>query len=612
MAKLVTDIMTGDYEEINGVDNPDTYGFEDAYNHHTHKQAWRESIVDKYQSIEENQVWELVDLHNDNLPVISTRWVFKTKLKPDGSVARYKSRLVARGFTQKKGVNFSETFAPVAKYPSLRLLFAMAADMGWEVHQMDAKTAFLCSEVDTDNILLELPEGFEECGLFDKMLRQADITREELRRPVLRLKKALYGLKQSPRLWYKRLTDYLQTIGFTRSELDHSVWVKEDVMVAIYVDDILVFGKTEEIICNIKAKLSEEFRMVDSGRVEFFLGLQVRRLGKGFGLNQTHYIDKLLEEYGLSEASTHATPLVARLRKRQYPIDVETPKENSDKADQKFKLKKYQRALGSLMYLMLATRPDIAYAVSHLAQFCSNPSIMHWKAVKRLMRYLKATKNDVLWLNGTATRPKDVDVYGYTDADWASDAIDRKSCGAYLYFYRGSLVSWASKKQAFVATSTMEAEYVAASQAAKEGIWMREFVAELKQAIGVVENGSPARILKGSDLLPDTNVDPLINHYTNDPLPPDIRAPPVLIHVDNQAAIKVAANPEDHQRSKHIHISYHFLRHRVNLGQIVLQHVGTKDQIADYLTKPLSKEAHLRCKFYCGLKQEEFGVRKRW
>lgn len=582
-------------EPVEGINNPDAYSFQDAYKHPTRATQWNESIKDEFESIDENGVWELCDLQDSKMPVITCRWVFKTKLNPDGSISRYKSRLVARGFTQKKGVNFNETFAPVAKFTSLRLLFAMASQLGWEVHQMDAKTAFLCSEVDNPNILVAIPEGFREFGQMKKLL--GDVKESDLKRPVLRLKKALYGLKQSPRLWYKKLTDHLSSMGFKRSELDHSVWARENSMVAIYVDDILVFGPNENIINEVKNQLKEQFKMVDSRPVNFFLGLQVLRKGSyGFGLSQEHYVKKLLKEFDMEKSSPIATPLGVLLRKRDLPVYHQDPK-NTDPAQMPTDVKRYQRAIGSLMYLMLGTRPDIAFAISHLSQFCANPSVMHWQAVKRLLRYLQGTASHILWLNGTAANPEpDYDIYGFCDADWAADAVDRKSCGAYLYFYRGCLVSWASKKQTFVATSTMEAEYVSASNASKEGLWLREMVSEIRDLTGLAK-----KELKSPQTAAESFAEQVIRQCTDD-APTDLADAPVMLFVDNQAAIKVAQNPEDHARSKHIHISYHFVRQRVALGQIRLQHVSTKDMVADYLTKPLPKGGHTNCRFYSGIK----------
>lgn len=233
---------------------------------------------------------------------------------------------------------------------------------------------------------------------------------------------------------------------------------------------------------------------------------------------------------------------------------------------------------------MLATRPDLAFAVSHLSQFCADPTRVHWQAVKRIFRYLKKTRDDILWLNGTAAKPRSSElVYGFSDADWAADSQDRKSIGAYLYYFKGSVVSWASKKQACVATSSMESEYVSASTAAREGTWIREIITEIDNIL----------------MLQSTKKE-------------ELTAPPVLLLVDNQAAIKVAQNPEDHQRSKHIDVAYHYIRDKVDQGLMVLQYVPTKEMVADFLTKPLKTLSHNRCKFYAGLKPLELSHRKRW
>lgn len=292
--------------KLKDVDNPDTYQFKDAHEHPTKAPFWTQGIVDKLESIDENEVWELVDLKDEVKPVINTRWVFKKKMDAKGVVKRHKARLVARGFTQKKGVNFNETFAPVAKFTSLRLLFAIASDRNWHVHQMDAKTAFLCAEIDQPDIYVRIPEGFE--------LLSKNKVPSSMATPVLRLKKGLYGLRQAPRLWYKKLTTHLRQMGFVRSELDHSVWAKKGIAVAIYVDDILVFGESQAEIAKTKRQLSERFKMVDSGEVDFFLGLQVvRDKQHKYGLSQSHYIDRILSEFEMSDAAPADTPLVTLL-----------------------------------------------------------------------------------------------------------------------------------------------------------------------------------------------------------------------------------------------------------------------------------------------------------
>lgn len=520
-------------------DDPDNYTFDDAWNHKYHNIQWRQAIADELNSMRQNAVWNVVELPK-SATTIGSRWVFKHKLAEDGSIKRFKARLVAKGYTQRKGIDFNETFAPVAKLPTLRLLFTLAGNNRQEIHQLDAKTAFLCAEIDEKDIYIKPPPGIRFGGI-------------RYRNPALHLLKGIYGLKQSPRLWYARLTKYIRSIGFVMSEYDNCLWFNTTtkVMVAIYVDDLLVTGPQDEI--NIfKDQMKKEFEMVDSGQVEYFLGIQVRR-GGGDGAYiwcQEHYIDKLLKQWDMEEAHEVSVPM-----QRGLYLSKRKPEEPAcDKTD-------YQSAVGSLMYVMMATRPDIAYAVAHLSKFCNDPSITHWNALKRVLRYLKGTKTLGISLGGRCSAPEGL--VGYTDADWASDSDDRKSVGAYCFMLNHSPISWTAKKQAFVATSTMESEYAAASQAAREGIWLRAFLGELSQCCTI----------------PGFN-----------------KENPVRILCDNQAAIRVAKNPEFHKKAKHIDISIHFLRQRVQLGQIQMDYISTAHMVADFLTKPLAPERFIGCR----------------
>lgn len=543
-------IMAQDCPELEmSSDDPTNYTFKQAMNHPTEGHLWKQSMDDERNSWLVNDIWEMVECPKEHKP-ISCRWLYKKKYDKDGNVTRHKSRLVARGFKQKAGIDYNETFAPVAKFTTFRLVFAIAATMGWKIHQMDAKTAFLCSEIDT-LVYIEVPEGTE--------------VPEGFQRPAMRLKKGLYGLKQSPRLWYKRLSSYLVKIGFVQSNYDHSLFMRQGAIVVIYVDDALITGQSEEVINEIKDQLNQEFEMTDSGEVAYFLGLEVESVDGGYVLKQTCYIQKILEDYAMTDCKPVSTPIEA-LFKRKAPGDKQCSVSTS----------RYMAAVGSLMYLAQATRPDIAFAVAHLSQFCSNPAEHHWIAVKRVFRYLKGTQHHGLWLvPGRQDKVKSqitkkaAKLVGYSDSDWASDHIDRKSTGGYEFMFDGCLISWASRKQTFVATSTMEAEYVAASTAAKEAIWLMNITDEInKHAVQFCEN--------------DQN-----------------RLAQILS--DNQAAIKVAKNPEDHKRSKHIDISFHFVRQRVELGHIEMQYINTNEMAADYLTKPLNPAKFVRCRNKSGI-----------
>lgn len=368
------------------------------------------------------------------------------------------------------------------------------------------------------------------------------------------------------------MTSHFEKINLKRSDYDHSVYLAEGILIAIYVNDILVSGSQLRKITKIKEALKSEFEMVDSGPVKYFLGIEVHRTKGGYILSQKRYIQKLLEEFGFQNCTTVTTPI----DKLHAPRTEETPSHAN--------IKEYQRAIGALIYLMLGTRPDISFAVSHLAQFCSNPSSNHWTPVKRIFRYLKGTVNHALWLTPDRQGPlcdrvryttyehdSGASVKGYSDSDWAG-GHDRKSVGGYEFFVEGCLVSWASRKQAFVVTSTMKAEYVAAATATKKAIWLAKLLAEInyKANVGLATSELTAK-------------------------------QPITIYCDNQAAIRVSKNPEDHKRSKHIDISFHMLRQRTELGEIELEYINTNDMAADYLTKPLIPIKFIRCRNKSGI-----------
>lgn len=593
----IIDVVTGTPVPYvsSAIDDPTTYTYEQARFHPSHSSEWKSAIESELESIEKNRVWEPEELPEGKTP-ISVKWIFKHKLHMDNSIARFKARLVARGFTQRKSIDYNETYASVVKFPSIRLFFSLAASKGWAVHQMDAKTAFLCSEIDSA-VWVAIPEGY-------KLPPGSN-----LKRPALRLRKGLYGLKQSPRLWQKRLTDYLLSIGFTQSQFDACIFAKENVMVAVYVDDILVTGATTHDIETFKADMTREFEMTDGGPATFFLGIQIKTVRGprvdvngnyyeneivSYQLTQEHYVKKILAMYdmsGCAEAPTPLTQLFAKKKEKDKPTTKSI----------------YQSCIGSLMYLMLGTRPDIAFAVSHLSSFCADPSDNHWNAVKRVLRYIKGTANLGLHLGGNHSHFNRLrhahgnisPVYGFTDADWASDQVDRRSVSTYQFFFKGSLISWASRKQTFVATSTMESEYVAAAHGAKEAVWMRSIVDELNTLAHLKipklkGNYTQSFTRDRTHLDRDENI---VTRFEGSRLKPI-----TTIFADSEACIRVAYNPELHKFAKHIDINYHFLRQRVRMDYIRMAHVTTHDNIADYLTKNLTPEKFKACREDSGIK----------
>jgi hypothetical protein len=366
--------------------------FEEAAN----QQVWRDAMVEEHNSIMRNDVWEIVS-RPEGKSVVTSRWLYKVKHATDGSVEKYKARFVARGFSQREGVDYEETFAPVARYSSIRAVISIASEMGWSIHQMDVKTAFL-NDIIEEEVYIEQPQGFE---VHDRETH------------VCRLKKALYGLKQAPRAWYSRIDSYLQGMGFTKSEADPNLYFllvgSEILILVLYVDDLILTG-AESLIAGCKSDLASEFEMKDIGPMHYFLGLEVwQRSGEIF-LGQGKYTLEILKRFRMQDSRSMATPMVTNLKKIDSSV--------SELADSR----QYRQLIGSLMYLV-NTRPDICFVVNTLSQFMVEPREVHWVAAKHVLRYLQGTVGYGLqYLGGDGVR-----LQGFSDSDWAGSDTDRRA-----------------------------------------------------------------------------------------------------------------------------------------------------------------------------------------
>jgi hypothetical protein len=381
--------------------------------------------------------------------VVSSKWLFKIKHVVDGSIEKYKARFVAHGFSQKEGIDYEETFTPVARYTSIRTIIALAAKMKWKLHQMDVKTAFL-NDIIEEEVYIEKPQGFEV---------------EDRKSHVCQLKKALYGLKQDPRAWYGRIDSFLTSLGFTKSKADSNIYFKimenEPVILLLYVDDLFL-TREEKLIAKCKQRLASEFEMKDLGLMHYFLGLELWQSPKRIFLNQGKYMVEILKRFDMLECKSMNTPMEAKLK-----LLVDT---SSDLIDATL----YGQIIGSLMYLK-NTRPDICFAVKTLSQFLVEPRCVHLVATKHVMRYLKGTMDYGLSYDGD----HDFTLSGYTDADWAGSVADRKSTSGCCFSLGSVMISWQSRNQSSIALSTMEAEYIAACSASCEAIWLRKLLTDL-------------------------------------------------------------------------------------------------------------------------------------
>ena len=488
---------------------------------------WREAAGDEMVSIKKNGTWVLVDKPEDQ-KTIGCKWVLKRKLGILGvEPPRHKGRLVAKGYSQREGVDFQEIFAPVVKHVSIRYILFAVVHFNMELQQMDVKTAFLHGLLD-ETIYMDKPEGF-----VDKKNPQK----------VCLLKRSLYGLKQSPRQWNRRFDDFVRAQGYTRSEYDQCVYFKKNslgvyVYMLLYVDDILIASADKIQVDRLKKVLSSEFEMKDLGDAKKILVMEIHRNRETDELwvSQESYLWKVLSNFDMDQAKQVATPIGAH-----FKLKSGTEKELKDQAEYMSKIP-YQSAVGSVMYAMVGTRLDLAYAVGLISRFMSKPLKEHWQAVKWVLRYIKGTVNTRL----SYKKKGEFVIRGYTDSDYNGDLDQRRSTSGMVFTAGGNPISWRSSLQKVVALSTTEAEYIALSDAVKEGVWLKRFAEELG--------------------FPQDSVE---------------------IFCDSQSAIALSKNDVYHEKTKHVATKYHFIRDLIVAGEVQVLKIATEYNPADIFTKVL-------------------------
>ena len=494
---------------------------------------WKEAMDNEMQSMEDNQVWELVDPTPGCKP-IGCKWVFKKKTDMDGKVNTFKARLVAKGFTQTHGVDYDETFSPVAMLKSIRILLAIAAFHDYEIWQMDVKTAFLNGKL-SEEVYMTQPEGFVHPKHPNR---------------VCKLKKSIYGLKQASRSWNLCFDEKIKEFGFSKSVDEPCVYVRASgsavVFLVLYVDDILLIGKDIPTLQSVKTWLGKCFSMKDLGEAAYILGIKIYRdrSRKLLGLSQSTYIDKVLKRFKMEDSKKGNLPMShgVILSKTQCP--------SSQEELEVMKRVPYASAVGSIMYAMLCTRPDVSCALSLTSRYQGNPGQAHWVAVKNILKYLRRTKEMFLIFGGE----EELKVKGYSDASFQTDRDDCRSQSGFVFLLNGGAITWRSSKQDTVADSTTESEYIAASEAAKEAVWIRKFIRDL----GVVPSISD----------------------------------PIEIFCDNEGAVALAKEPRAHKRTRHIPRKYHLIREMIESGEVAISRVTSEGNLADPFTKPLSQASH--------------------
>jgi hypothetical protein len=490
-------------------------------------EEWKEAMDSEIRSQQAIGTWHLVKRPR-NKKVLQNRWVYKIKTDTSGNIEKYKARLVVKGCHQVEGVDYEETFAPVSRYETIRILLSAAAERGWQMLQFDIETAFLNSTLE-DEVYMEQPQGYS--------------TGHD---QVCRLDRGVYGLKQAPRKWHETIKKKLTKMGFVALDSDPCVYRKEihgqPIFIVIYVDDGLIMGSSLTELKDEVKSLKEEFK-VTVQPVKRFLGIEIIENENGIFLHQQKYIRDLLQKFGMSECKIRDIPMQPGLQlQRMHPADTEY---------------EFQELIGSLLFLARCTRPDITYAVHYLSRFFSAYSKQHWDEAKKILQYLQGTKDlGILYKKQNCN-----DLCGYVDADYGSDLESRKSTTGCVFLFNESPVIWMSKRQTCVALSSTESEYVALAQAGKESVWLNRIYAELDMPIDAA----------------------------------------ICLKTDSQSAIKLAKNPEYHDKTKHIDIRHHYIRWLVDSERVSLEYVPDQSQPADILTKSVVKDKFIKKRQLMGM-----------
>ena len=474
--------------------------------------------------------WEVID-KPDGVNVVGSKWVFRAKKDVTGNVIRYKARLVAQGFSQVPGVDYFDTFAPVARLASVHMVLAYVATEDYETGQIDIKAAYLNGELTEDKVIfMKQAPGYEEAG-------------EEGKVKVLRLWKLLYRLKQAGRRWYQKLVEIMTKLGFVRCEGDQAVFYRRCdkmnvlIVILVHVDDCSIVGKTKALIARFKTEIAKFVDITDMGELHWILGIEVRRIceDRKVLLCQKSYLDSILQCYGLEDLKPISTPMdpSAQLTTAQC---LSTTEELAAMRNVP-----YHEAVGSLMYTTMGTQPDICFAVQTMCRFNTNPGSAHWEAVKQIFHYLKGTRDLWLTYGGVAKA-----LVGYADAD-GSMSEDCKAISGYAFLVNGGAVSWSAKQQEIISLSTTESEYIAVTYAAKEALWLCQLISQIF----------------GASL-------EMTTHSS-----------------DNQSAITLTKEHQYHARTKHIDVRFHFIRRIIEDSKLCLIYCPTEEMVADIFTKAL-------------------------
>lgn len=420
----------------------------ESYNeaiHSKNKNKWTLAIKNELKNLYDNNIMTYINKIPKGTNVISTKWVFNIKKDENNNISKFKAPLVARGFKQQKGEDYDLTYSPTLNTDSIKLLIALAAKFKWKIYQLDIKAAYLNANLDKP-IYMNIPQG-------DKNYQKG----------FWRLNKTLYGLKQSGRQWFLTISQFLIKNDFIQIKSEQCIFKKIKngklvCIIGIYVDDMLIEG-TDYEISNIIMKIKNEFKISNCEPTRFILGIKIEKEGNSYSISQTHLIKNLLLQYKITNIKKSRTPCTGdnNISENKRPFDITT----------------YKSAIRSLIYLAKSTRPDISFAVHKAARNSKKPTVSDWNKVINIFKYLNSTINYKIKYNGKGN------INAYTDSDFAGDTKNRKSTSSYLVMFGNSPISWNSKKQSIVATSTTEAEYIAISECIKKVLWLRNILKKL-------------------------------------------------------------------------------------------------------------------------------------
>ena len=505
-------------------------------------EMWKSAVKDELTALASNGTWT-VTVPPDKSNIVTSKWVFTTKYNIDGSLNRLKARLVARGFSQRYGVDYEDTFAPTMRHDTLRMFLAVVTMLNLECHQVDVNNAFTESYLN-EKIYMAPPPG-------------VDVSPGQ----ALEIKRSLYGLKQAARDWNKNCISRLKELGFTQSEADPCLLThtERQIILLVYVDDIPFAAPSIDDINWFKDSFGRLFKVKDLGEVNRILGVRISRDRKvgTLRMDQTHYVKDVLRRYSMEEDTS---------RRTSSPIDSYEALRRGTLDDRRTDQKEYQQIIGSWMYLGILTRPDIIFALGRLSQYLTDPTTFHANALKKVSRYIRSSQDRGILFRSQGNQQLE----GYSDSDYAMDKADRVSVLGNVFKLAGGPISWMSRKQKSVATSTMEAEYMAMCACAKQSQWLAHILRDMGQPQMVGK--SPYR--------------PALTKSLESAISSPSEAGQVRLYGDNQASLHLVKDAHANERSKHIDIAYHYVRDLWSRNRISVDYVSTSNMIADGLTKP--------------------------